>query len=588
MKRVAVYMRVSTANQEEEETIENQKMELLERIKADGHTITPDCIYQDEGWSGSIIQRPDLDRLRADAHDKKFDLLYYYDRGRLSRIFYHQEIVLNELQELGIAHIGLHEINGVSHEERLMGSVMGIFQEYERLKIAERMRIGKLRKVRENKKLLGYQPKYGYDYLPRIKKGENARDGKFIINEKQAEVVRMIFEWCVDGKSKYAIQKELYERDIMPPKAKRKAWSTGVIDRLLRDSTYMGEHYYNKSESVPTRTHRKAQQYRKTVKGSRVARPKDDWLMVKVDAIVSKELFDNAQAQLVRNKRTYDRKNKTHNYLVGGIIECPCGFKRTGDSANNSLYYRCNDRLNNRLGIRECFEHPVSAPVLDDLVWNNIKQLLTHPELIFEQAKKWRENASPLELRYEQLNAQLPELDDKEMRFAKMYGEGVMSEYVYKENVAELNAKRTHIVSELSGIRDQIANTPTLPLEELVQGVVKLVTDLDYSKRRQIIQKLVSKVVATKQEVTVWGYVPVLAQKENYTGYVEDDTQNQTQSKIISNLSEIGLNVKYRNRRPPERGKIYPVQRADEQRYFSRELSVRNNRTKHRNCSRSR
>ncbi len=559
MKRVAIYMRVSTANQEEEETIENQKMELLERIKADGFVITPELIYQDEGWSGSIIQRPDLDRLRADAQDGKFDLLYYYDRGRLSRIFYHQEIVLNELQELGIEHIGLHEINGVTHEERLMGSVMGIFQEYERLKIAERMRIGKLRKVRENKKLLGYQPKYGYDYLPRIKKGENARDGKFVINEKQAEVVRMIFEWCVEGKSKYAIQKELYERNIMPPKAKRKAWSTGVIDRLLRDSTYMGEHYYNKSESVPTKTHRKAQQYRKTVKGSRVVRPKEDWLMVKVDAIISKELFDNAQAQLIRNKRTYDRKNKTHHYLVGGMIECPCGFKRTGDSANNSLYYRCNDRLNNRLGTRECFELPVSAPVLDDLVWNNIKQLLTHPELIFEQAKKWRENASPLQLRYEQLKARLPEMDEKEMRFAKMYGEGVMSEYVYKENVAELNAKRTQLMSELSGIRDQIANTPTLPLEQLVEGVVKLVTDLDYSKRRQIIQKLVSKVVATKQEVTVWGYVPVLAQKENYTGYVEDDTQIKTQSNIISNLSEIGLNVKYRNRRPAKCRQVYSV-----------------------------
>lgn len=45
-----------------------------------------------------------------------------------------------------------------------MGSVMGIFHEYERVKITERMRLGKVRKVRENKKLLGYQPKYGYDY----------------------------------------------------------------------------------------------------------------------------------------------------------------------------------------------------------------------------------------------------------------------------------------------------------------------------------------------------------------------------------------------------------------------------------------
>lgn len=122
-----------------------------------------------------------------------------------------------------------------------------------------------------------------------------------------------------------------------------------------------------------------------------------------------------------------------------------------------------------------------------------------------------------------------------------------MSEHIYKENVVELNTKRTHIVSEFSGLRDQIANTPTLPLEQLVEGVVKLVTDLDYSKRRQIIQKLVSKVVATKQEVTVWGYVPVLAQKEKYIGYVEDDTQVKNQTNIISNLSEIGLDVKYRH-----------------------------------------
>lgn len=550
MKRVAIYMRVSTANQEEEETIQNQNMELLSRIEADGLVVAPECVYQDEGWSGSILQRPNLDRLRADAQDKKFDLLYYYDRGRLSRIFYHQEIVLNELRELGIEHIGLHDINGATNEERLMGSVMGIFQEYERLKIAERMRIGKLRKVRENKKLLGYQPKYGYNYLPRIKKGENARDGRFVINKKQAEVVRMIFEWCLAGKSKYAIQKELFERNIMPPKARRKAWSTGVIDRLLRDSTYMGEHYYNKSESVPTKNHRKAERYRKTVKGSRVVRPKDEWLMVKVDAIISKELFDNVQAQLIKNKSTYDRKNKAHPYLVGGMIECPCGFSLIGDCSNKSLYYRCNDRQNNRLGTRECFIKPVSAPVLDDLVWNNIRQLLTSPELVFEQAKKWRENASPLELRYEQLKSQLLELDEKEMRFAKMYGEGVMSEHIYKENVAELNEKRSRLSSELSDIRDQIANTPTLPLEQLVEGVVKLVSDLDYSKRRQIIQKLVSKVVATKQEVTVWGYIPVLAQKENYTGHVEDDTQNKAQSNIISNLSEIGLNVKYRHRRP--------------------------------------
>lgn len=154
----------------------------------------------------------------------------------------------------------------------------------------------------------------------------------------------------------------------------------------------------------------------------------------------------------------------------------------------------------------------------------------------------------------ELLNTQLKELDEKENRFAKMYGEGdhVMTERVYKNNVAELNDKRALISSELAGVKDQLANTPTLPLEKLVQGVVKLVEELDYSKKRHIIERVVSKVVATKEEVDVWGYIPVLAQKDDYTDHDKNDSQNQTQYKISSNPLEIGLDAKHRNRRLAE------------------------------------
>ena len=106
MKKAAIYMRVSTAQQEEEQTIQSQEMELLARIKDDNDVLLlPECIYKDEGWSGAIIERPDLDRMRSDARDKKFDVLYSYDRGRVSRKFLHQEIILEELRECGIEYI---------------------------------------------------------------------------------------------------------------------------------------------------------------------------------------------------------------------------------------------------------------------------------------------------------------------------------------------------------------------------------------------------------------------------------------------------------------------------------------------------
>jgi site-specific DNA recombinase len=73
-----------------------------------------------------------------------------------------------------------------------MKSVMGVFHEYERLKITERFRIGKLNKVRAGK-LLGYQAPYGYDYIPIKGKGLDKLNGKFVINEEEAKVIQMIF-----------------------------------------------------------------------------------------------------------------------------------------------------------------------------------------------------------------------------------------------------------------------------------------------------------------------------------------------------------------------------------------------------------
>ena len=532
MKRAAVYMRVSTAGQEKEETIGNQAMELRERIEADGHTLLPDCIYKDEGWSGTILERPDLDKMRTDASEKRFDVLYVYDRGRLARKFVYQEIVLEEILKHGIEFISLHDINGESSEEKLMGGVMGLFHEYERVKITERMRIGKIRKVKENKKLLGYIPRYGYNYHPRIKNGANSSDGYFSINKEQAKVVKMIFEWSAEGISKYAIRNKLYTMGIPPLKGKKPHWSTSVIDRILRDTTYYGEHYYNKSESVETKNPRTNEKYRKTVKGSRIARPKEEWLMVRVDKIITKKLHDKVQIQLARNKKFSARNNSKNQYMVSGLIECPCGTARTGDPANNSLYYRCCDRLNNACGTRKCYERGVNVPVLDSLVWNNLKELLLNPELVFEQAKLWQAKTSPLEKQIERLRDRIEKLNEKQARYIKIYGDGDMSEQDYKTQKYEADAARAGLLNEISGIEQDIANKPSLPLDKLVDGVVKLVEDLDFADKQQIIRKIVTKVVATQKEVTVWGHIPVLA------------------------TEQIGLNVKYRHRRSPKRRKI--------------------------------
>lgn len=545
MKKAAIYMRVSTAHQEEEQTIGNQKMEIMERIEKDTEvSLIPDYAYKDEGWSGAIIERPDLDRMRSDAREGKFEVLYVYDRGRLSRKFVHQEIILEELRKCGIECISLHDINGQTTEEVLMGSVMGIFHEYERVKITERMRIGKVRKVRENKKLLGYNPKYGYDYFPRIKTGPDARDGFFEINEQQAKVVKQVFEWITAGVSKHEVKRKLFNMGIAPPKGKRDQWSGGTLDRMVRDTTYMGDHYYNKSESVPTKNPRNPEQkYRKVTKGSRKNRPKEEWFHVAVPAIVTPDLFHKVQVQLEKNKRTNTRNNSVNNYLVAGLIECTCGKARTGDPVSNgSSYYRCTDRLSKYPLERECHEHGINVPVFDALVWQNIKELLLNPQLVMEQAKR-RQNASPLQSQLNTLHDKLKKLNDEQRRYDKAYGQGVMSERRYKDVMYELNQKREATVSEISALEDEMTNQKPITVEQYFDATVKRVDNLNFTEKKAIIKQVITKIVATKQEVKVWGRIPLLAKPENGT---INNNENSIFATHLLNERKVGLDVSNR------------------------------------------
>lgn len=526
-KIAAVYMRVSTPGQEEEQTIENQWIELKAQIEKDGNILPPENIYQDDGWSGSILEREGLDNLRADARSNKFEILYFYDRGRIARKLMMQEIVFEELRPLKIELMGLHDINGDSMEEIMMGKVIGIFHEYERLKISERMRIGKLRKVRENKKLLGYNPKYGYDYNHRIKHGPDARDGEFVVNEKQAAIVRTIFDLAASGMSKYSIRTELFNLGVMPAKAKSDAWSTSVIDRMLTDTTYIGKHFYGKAEAVETRNPRKIKKYNRVLKGSRKIRPQDQWLPITVPSIVSTEIFYKVQDRLEKNKKLRSN-NKKHDYLVSGLISCTCGKARSSEVANGHLYYRCNDRFNHALKTRTCFLKSVNATVLDDLVWKRVMRLLTQPELLSSHIEKWQSISTPLQRRLEALNERIQSLTEKENRLAKAFSDGIMNEDVYRPQYEETSRTRTRLVGDAKAIEAELLNKPFVPLEKITEGVIKLVEDLDFTKRREIIERVVDSVIATKETVTVCGFIPVLA------------------------TEQVGLNVSNRNRRPAE------------------------------------
>src|SRR3989344_3303831 len=97
IKLIAIYGRVSTAKQEEDGTIETQLSAVREFAKKNGYTIVQE--YTDDGWSGDILARPQLDQLRQDAKKKVWEAVLIYDRDRLARRYSYQELIIDELQE---------------------------------------------------------------------------------------------------------------------------------------------------------------------------------------------------------------------------------------------------------------------------------------------------------------------------------------------------------------------------------------------------------------------------------------------------------------------------------------------------------
>src|SRR5512135_2229531 len=193
--RAAVYARVSTERQGRDQTIDSQLDALRGWVAASGHELKQEHVYIDEGYSGSRLDRPALDRLRDAAREGAFDIVAVYSPDRLARRYAYQVLLLEEFRRAGcdVAFVQ-RPISDDPHDQLLL-QIQGAVAEYERAVLGERFHRGKLQKARAGHWIAGQAP-YGYRYVP-------ARDSvpaHLEIEEAEAEVVRMLDRWRIDGR----------------------------------------------------------------------------------------------------------------------------------------------------------------------------------------------------------------------------------------------------------------------------------------------------------------------------------------------------------------------------------------------------
>jgi site-specific DNA recombinase len=533
-KIIATYARVSTAKQEEEQTIKNQTEAFKEYAQKNGCIIAKE--YNDEGWSGDILARPGLDTLRQEAKAKIWEAVLIYDPDRLARRYSFQELVLDELREAGIEIIFITVSSPKNSEDKILHGVRGLFAEYERAKISERFRLGKLRKLKEGHILIT-EPKYGYTY---IRKKENTH-GYYVINEEEAKVVKMIFEQVADGMTLKKVVKHLQDLNIKPRKSKRGVWNASTLGTLLRHKIYIGEAHWGKSYAIIPEKPFKIEKYKKLRKTSRKIRPEDEWYKVSVPAIISKELFEKTGQQLRLNYERSNR-NKKSEYLLSGKMYCKCGIKRCGEGPQKGkyLYYRCANRTYHYPLPPTCHEKGINARIADVLEWQKIVALMSSAELLLNQIARTMKikqiNTEEVTIDILPLNKEIHKLKIEEERYNKAYGAGVFTLEQLREYTLSIKEKIISIKNQITQAEQRGSYTKEiLPTEaeikDYTEHALEYLSDLNFIQKRAIIEYVVDKIIGTPLELQVIGHIPISSHVKLQT--IHRNSEDTTQQKLI-------------------------------------------------------
>jgi site-specific DNA recombinase len=519
--RAAIYARVSTERQEREATIDSQVADLRRGISKAGSVLVRE--HTDDGYSGELFDRPALDRLRDEARQKVFDEVWIHCPDRLSRKFAHLCVLQDEIAKHGVKIIYLNRPEAKdTPEDTLLENVQGVIAEYEKAKILERTRRGKLHKAQRGCPVGGRAP-YGYTYVAGDR--NKRQDGHYELMQEEAEVVRLIFRLLAhDALSVRAIARDLTRRGIPPQRGKH--WRTSSIHRILRNETYCScVTRYNTTMSVEPEEGKNGGRYRRRKNVWRRVRPENDWVRIQLPEslrIIDKETFQQAQKQLAANAAQSTRNNK-NQYLLRQLLECGlCGSPLYGSPCHGNLYYVCGERQRRFPLKRECPAHAVRADFLEKVVWDKMCEALSNPALILSQVEKLQARArdSQVGIRSElkRVEKALSAAEGEEGRLLDAYREKVISMDQLKAQMGKVNDKRQRLAGEREGLAARLDCTS----DEIVDGdaaarycamVAKGLEGLngDFEGRRRILGLVVNKIVVQGKDVRIKGIIPASA-----------------------------------------------------------------------------
>lgn len=304
--------------------------------------------YCDEAVSGTTDKRPEFQRLIADIKSNKIKTLIVHKLDRFSRNQKDTFEYLDLCADYGVKVLSVSEPIGDSPAERMIVSFISGINEYYVSNLSSEVMKGMLENAHKGL-WSGGPPPLGYDVV----------DKKLVINEKEAEAVKLIFEMAAEG---YGYGKIIDRLNLLGYKTKKgNNFAKNSLHDLLENEKYKGIYVFNKRSSK-----------RRKDKKRNSHRFKSDEEIIRIPggcpAIVSEELWNKANS--VRKVTGKMKSNAKRQYLLTGMLVCAeCGAKmhgnlRTSTKGNKYMTYRCNNKINQH----SCRKKEIRTEIVDDFV----------------------------------------------------------------------------------------------------------------------------------------------------------------------------------------------------------------------------
>jgi site-specific DNA recombinase len=519
--KVAIYARVSSDQQAQAGTIASQIEALHERLAKENLKLEQEYSFIDDGYTGATFLRPALERLRDAAAAGAIDRVYVHSPDRLARKYAYQVLLVDELERCGAEVVFLNRQLGQSPEDDLLLQVQGMIAEYERAKIMERCRRGKLHAARRGLVNVLSGAPYGYRY---VSCQEGAGRASYEIILEQARVVRQIFEWVGRDRISIGEVRRRLQKQGVPTQSGKAYWDRATIWGVLKNPAYKGMAAYGKTRTGPMKPRLRTQRgdpEQPSRPYSTSAVPVDQWHYIPVPAIVCEALFDSVQEQLIENKKHARQRKRGAKYLLQGLLVCKkCGYAYYGKPISLSAgkgkrrsyaYYRCIGSDAYRFGgQRICSNKQVRTDLLEQSIWQDVSSLLKNPHRIENEYKR-RLTGNKKNVRWsssEQLHTLIKKIKRGIARLLDAYQDSLIDKSEFVPRMRRAKERLAKLKAEVKKREDEEAQQKELSLvighmQDFADKVSSNLEKLDWLKRREIIRALVKQVEVDEEVVRI-------------------------------------------------------------------------------------